>query len=193
MKTSTGYAMATVGSRRSMANGLEALRERFREEGRAYAHGEERPLAGYARVMGVYGAGTAALGALVAARRRSLPERPAPGDLALAAVATAKLSRLLSRDAVTSPLRAPFTRYESPGGPAEVNEKVRGHGAQHAVGELLTCPFCLSQWIATGFAFGFLLAPRLTRQVAGTFAVLEAADLLQFGRAVAEHAATSGE
>jgi hypothetical protein len=176
-----------------MVDGLGTVRERLRDEGREYAHGEERPLAGYARVMGVYTAGTVALGALVAARRQSLPDRPSTGDLALAAVATAKVARLLSRDAVTSPLRAPFTRYESPGGPAEVNEKVRGHGAQHAVGELLTCPFCLSQWIATGFAFGFLLAPRLTRQVAGTFAVLEAADLLQFGRAIAEHAAEAGE
>jgi len=141
--------------------------------------------------MAVYGAGAAALGAIVAATRRPLPDRPSTGDLALSAVATAKLARLLSRDAVTSPLRAPFTRYDSPGGPAEVNEEVRGHGAQHAMGELLTCPFCLSQWIATGFAFGFLLAPKVTRQVAATFAVLEAADFLQFGRAIAEHAAES--
>jgi hypothetical protein len=178
-----------MGSATLVVEGLETVRERLHDEGRAYSHGEERPLAGYARVMGVYAAGTAALGALVAARRRPLPERPSTGDLALAAVATAKLSRLLTRDSVTSPLRAPFTRYESAGGPAEVNEEVRGHGARHAIGELVTCPFCVAQWIATGFGFGFLLAPKLTRQVAATFAVLEAADFLQFGRAIAEHAA----
>jgi hypothetical protein len=90
---------------------------------------------------------------------------------------------------VTSPLRAPFTRYEGPGGPAEVNEAVRGHGARHAMGELVTCPFCVGQWVATGFAFGLLLAPRVTRQVAATFSALEAADFLQFGRAIVEHAA----
>jgi hypothetical protein len=173
-----------------VAESIEHVRERLREEGQAYAHGEDRPLGGYARVMTTYGVAVAGLGALVAARRRPLPERPTLADLALTTFATAKLSRLVTRDAVTSPLRAPFTRFEGDGGPAEVNEEVRGSGARHAVGELLTCPFCVSQWVATGFAFGLLLAPRVTRQVAATFSALEAADFLQFGRAIAEHAAT---
>jgi len=177
----------------SVVEGLERVRDRLHAEGRAYAHGEDRPLAGYARVMTTYGIAVAGFGALVAARRRPLPERPSFADLALTAIATAKVSRLVSRDTVTSPLRAPFTRYESPGGPAEVNEEVRGRGLRHAVGELVTCPFCVSQWVATGFAFGLLLAPRVTRQVAGTFTALEAADMLQFGRAIAEHAASTGE
>jgi hypothetical protein len=172
-----------------VADSIEHVRDRFRAEGQAYAHGEDRPLGGYARVMTTYAAGVAGLVALVVARRRPVPERPAFSDLALTAFATAKVSRLVTRDAVTSPLRAPFTRFESAGGPAEVNEEVRGTGVQHAVGELLTCPFCVSQWVATGFAFGLLLAPRVTRQVAATFTALEAADLLQFGRAIAEHAA----
>src|SRR5206468_10705708 len=115
-----------------------------------------------------------------------LPERPSFSDLALTAIATAKVARLVSRDSVTSPLRAPFTRFESEGGPAEVNEDVRGHGTQHALGELLTCPFCVSQWVATGFAFGLVLSPRVTRQVAGLFASLEAADLLQYARSGAD-------
>ena len=34
-----------------------------------------------------------------------------------------KLARTVSRDAVTSPLRAPFTRYVGRGGPAEVHEE----------------------------------------------------------------------
>jgi hypothetical protein len=172
-----------------VADTVEHVRDRFRAEGRAYAHGEERPLAGYARVMATYSVGVAGLSALVAARRRALPERPSFADLALSAIATAKIARLITRDAVTSPLRAPFTRYESPGGPSEVNEEPRGRGVRHAVGELVSCPFCVSQWVATGFAFGLLLAPRVTRQVAGTFSALEAADMLQFGRAIAEHAA----
>jgi uncharacterized protein DUF1360 len=174
-----------------MTHALDEIRERATENARAYAHGEDRPLGGYMRVMGAYGAGVVGLGAVAALRRRPLPIRPSAGDLALVALATAKVSRLFTRDAVTSPLRAPFTRFSSAGGPAEVNEDVRGDGTRHSVGELLTCPFCMGQWVATGFVFGLVLAPRLTRQVAGTFAALEAVDFLQFGRAIAEHAATS--
>src|SRR5690242_8899839 len=139
--------------------------------------------------MATYAGAVAAAGAVVALRRRPLPERPAASDVVLVALATAKASRLVTRDPVTSPLRAPFTRYEGQGGPAEVNEEVRGHGLRHSIGELLTCPFCLSQWIATGFTFGLLLAPRATRQVAATFSALEIADLLQFARSAAEQAA----
>jgi hypothetical protein len=62
---------------------------------------------------------------------------------------------------------------------------------RHAVGELVTCPFCVSQWVATGFAFGFVLAPRATRQVAGVFASLELADLLQYVRTGADKLTTS--
>ncbi len=43
-------------------------------------------------------------------------------DTALCAVATHKLSRLLARDPVTSPLRAPFTSYQGTAGPAELDE-----------------------------------------------------------------------
>jgi hypothetical protein len=173
-----------------MLASLDAIRDRLADEGRAYSQGEERPLADYTRVMASYAAGVAGLSAVVRARRRPLPERPTVGDVALVAIATAKVSRLISRDAVTSPLRAPFTRYEGSGGSAELKESVRGHGLRHAVGELLTCPFCISQWVATGFAFGFILAPRIARQVAGMFAALEAADFVQYGRAIAERAAS---
>jgi hypothetical protein len=172
-----------------MAKVIDEVQERMAAEGRAYAHGEDRPLGGYVRVMAVYGSAVVGLGALVGARRIPLPERPGFGDLALVALATAKLARLTTRDSVTSPLRAPFTRFEGPGGPAEVKEQVRGDGVRHAIGELVTCPFCVSQWVATGFTFGLLFAPRATRQVAGTLAALELADLVQFGRGAAEKAA----
>ena len=43
---------------------------------------------------------------------------------------------------VTSPLRAPFTAYQDTSGPAELQEEVRGSGAQKTVGEHITCPFC---------------------------------------------------
>ncbi len=55
------------------------------------------------------------------------------GDLALLSVATHKISRLLAKDPVTSPLRAPFTRFEGTSGPAELKEDVRGVGARRWV------------------------------------------------------------
>jgi len=169
-----------------MTQAIEKARERITDEAREYAHGEDRPLGGYVKIMSTYAASIAGLSALAAARGRPVPDRPAPADVALVALATAKLSRLTTRATVTSPLRAPFTRFEGAAGPAELNEKVRGHGLRHSVGELLTCPFCMSQWIATGFTFGLILAPRVTRQVAATLSALEVADLLQFAHAMAE-------
>ncbi len=100
---------------------------------------ENRPLGAYAGLAGIYNAVFA--GALLAAknRRRPLPERISPGDIALLGVATHKLSRLLTKDWVTSPLRAPFVEFRGASGlPGEVSEQPRGTGLQHALGELLT-------------------------------------------------------
>jgi hypothetical protein len=101
-------------------------------------------------------------------------------DIALAATATHKLSRLLARDPVTSPLRAPFTTYEGTAGPAELDEDARGEGARQAIGELITCPFCTGVWVATGLSAGLIFLPRTTRLAMGTLAALAGADLLQF-------------
>jgi len=49
-------------------------------------------------------------------------------DVGVTALATHRVARLLTKDTVTSPIRAPFTRFEGPGGPSEVNERVRGRG-----------------------------------------------------------------
>jgi hypothetical protein len=153
-----------------------------------YSPDEERPLAGYAGAVGVYSLVTAALAAVARGQRRKLP-RPAPFDVVLIAAATHKMSRLISKDSVTSPLRAPFTRYEGPAGDAELQEQVRGSGARHAVGELITCPFCLGQWIATGFAFGLIFAPGATRLAAATMTAIAGSDFLQLGYAWAQQQA----
>ena len=94
-----------------------------------------------------------------------------------------KLSRLITKDPVTSPLRAPFTVYQGQEGPAELEEEVRGEGARKAVGELITCPFCIDLWVATGLMAGFIYLPRTTRLAIETLAVPTGADLLQFGYA----------
>ncbi len=161
--------------------GAAAAREKAR-----YAGGEERPLGSYAGLMGAYGAMVVVLAALVRRRGRGLPERIHLGDLALLSVATHKISRLLAKDPVTSPLRAPFTRFAGTSGDAELADEVRGTGPRKAVGELVTCPFCLAQWVATGFAFGLVLAPRATRLTAGVFTMVTGAELLHFAHAGAQ-------
>jgi hypothetical protein len=110
-------------------------------------------------------------------------------DLITVTVGTHKLSRTLTKDAVTSPLRAPFVHYAGSGGPAEVMEESRhGSALRHGIGELVTCPFCLDMWVATGFVIGLIFVPRLTRMVAGTFTALAGADFLQLAYAWAQQA-----
>jgi Protein of unknown function (DUF1360) len=166
------------------------LADTARGEAEAYRHGEDRPLGGYVLVMAVFAALVAGGAGLAAASGRRLPDGIGPWDLLLITAGTHKLSRTLSKDAVTSPLRAPFTRYAQTGGPAEVMEEVRtASGIRHAVGELVTCPFCLDMWIATGFAFGYVFAPRVTRLVAATFSALAGADFLHLLYAKGQQAA----
>jgi hypothetical protein len=110
---------------------------------------------------------------------RRLPERYSLGDLALLSLATHKLSRLLARDRVTRPLRAPFTEVEDGSSSREMKERPRGRGLKHAVGELLSCPFCLDQWLAGAFIGGLVFAPRPTRATASMFAVVAGSDYLQ--------------
>ncbi len=131
--------------------------------------------------MAAYAVGTAALTALGRARHVRLPERVSVADTVLLSVATHKASRLFAKDSVTSPLRAPFTTYSEPAGEAELNESVRGHGMRHAVGELVTCPFCLSVWVATALTAGLVFAPRTTRLVNTMLTAVAASDLLQLG------------
>src|SRR5215212_1231805 len=148
------------------------------ELGAGYAQEEDhRPLAGYAAISAIFGVALA--GAL--AGGRELPERPGAADLVLAGVATQKISRLLAKDKVTSFIRAPFTRYEEPGGQGEVEEAPRGSGARYAIGELLVCPYCLSQWIAAAFAVGLIAAPRLTRLLTSMWAAQAIGDAAQLG------------
>jgi hypothetical protein len=146
-------------------------------------YGEGRPLGPYAALMAFYAGGVGAMASYVRARRSALPEHLELRDLAILALATQRLSRTVAKDPVTSPLRAFFTRYEGLSGPAELHEEVRGHGWQKAIGELLTCPFCLAQWTATLGVFGLVTAPRATRIAASALAVVGVSDALQFAYA----------
>lgn len=142
---------------------------------------EPVPLGSYAGFMAAFGAGF--LGFLAASRWRGrpLPERLSTRDLLLVGVATHKLTRIVTRDWVTSPLRAPFTSYEGSTGGGEVTERPRGQGLRRAAGELLTCPWCFAPWTAASLGYGLVLAPRGTRFVASLFAAVAISDYLQHG------------
>ena len=159
---------------------LEHASEVAHDEATAYTGDEERPLMSFTVLMAAYGVLTAGLG--VAALRRGATDVRAR-DLALLGIATAKLSRVLARDRVTSPLRAPFTRFEDFSSGSEVDESPRGSGLRLALGELLTCPTCLAQWVGTAFLGGLLLRPRETRLVASLFAMLALNDAVQSAQA----------
>ncbi|ANB07799.1 hypothetical protein SAM40697_3841 [Streptomyces ambofaciens] len=170
----------------------ERLRRRLRHTEHTYAAGEARPLRGYLAAMTAFGVYTAGWATAVKVRGRPLPDRPVPWDVALTAVATFRLSRLLSKASVTSPLRAPFTTFQGPQGPAELHEEARSEGAKDTVGELVTCPFCMSVWVASTLTAGQLLWPRATRTAMGALTALAGADALQltYGALVAR---TTGE
>src|SRR3954465_11950714 len=157
------------------------VRRWARTQKREYTNGEPRPLGGDLGAMGVYVGLVSAAAAAVRASGRRLPERIPFGDAALLTVATFRWARRIAKDPVPSPIRAPFTRFEGASGHAEVAEEVREHGgAKHAVGELLTCPFCLAQWVGTGFVFGYVTAPKATRLAAMTMTMVAGSDVLQF-------------
>ena len=152
-----------------------------RTQRREYTNGEERPLAGDLGAMSVYVGLVSAAAAAVRASGRELPDRIPAADAALMTVATFRLARRIAKDPVTSPIRAPFTRFQGPSGHAEVAEEVREHGGvKHAVGELLTCPFCLAQWVGTAFVFSYVAAPKATRLAALTMTMVAGSDVLQF-------------
>lgn len=116
---------------------------------------------------------------LLGRRRRGRLRAIGLHDLALMTISTHKVSRLIAKDPVTSPLRAPFTRYSGTAGPAEVAEEVRGKGVRHAVGELVTCPFCVVQCVAAAYGAGLVFAPLATRPAGATMTAVAGSDWLQ--------------
>ena len=168
---------------------MTALIDETRKQRDQYAHGEDRPLGGYLATLTTYSGLVASLALLARATGRDIPEQVSTSDVIRCALATHKLSRLLAKDPVTSPLRAPFTSYEGTSGPSELSEQVRGQGGRKTVGELMTCPFCAGVWVATGLTAGLVYLPRTTRLATATLSALAGADLLQFAHALLEQAA----
>lgn len=92
------------------------------------------------------------------------PPTPDARDIFLLSGATLRISRLISRDRVMSPIRAPFTEIAAdPDG--EVHERPRGTGSVRALGELVTCPRCTAMWAAGALCMGYVWNPRFVRPV----------------------------
>lgn len=139
---------------------------------------QQKPLTSYAILVGLFNAAFAAFLLATKRTKQDLPERVGLADIALFGLATHKVSRIVAHDWVVSPLRAPFTKYDQSIGAGEVSEKPRGHGMQRALGELLTCPWCLGPWVASGFTYGLVLAPRATRILGSMFTLVTISDFL---------------
>jgi hypothetical protein len=141
---------------------------------------DPRPLGSYVLLMATWS--TAFGGFLLARSRRSgLPDALALRDLAVLGMATHKLSRTITRERVTAPVRAPFTRVEPQAPPGQVVERARGNGLRQALGYLLTCPYCTGPWVATALVCGMVTAPAATRLVSGVFAAVTVSDFLHQG------------
>lgn len=156
------------------------LREWARKQAVEYSNGEERPLGGYLAMLGIYGGWVSSMVVAGRVTGKRLPKRVSAEDLALLAMSANYVARTLAKDPVTSPLRAPFTRFEGVSGPSMLKEEVRGHGLQHSVGEMLSCPLCLAQWVVTAFVAGMVFAPRATRFGMMAISAVWGADVLQY-------------
>lgn len=140
--------------------------------------GRKQRLYSYATLIGVFNLIFAIFLLVAKGVGRSIPERMDVKDVALLGVATHKLSLTGAQDAVTSPLRAPFTELQEKESPKSVQERPRGEGLRRSIGELVTCQFCLGMWAAAFFTYGLVLAPRVTRLFATILTVLTISDHL---------------
>ena len=161
------------------------LADKVTEVADRYAHGHDRPLKYYTILEATYLGVVGGIGIAARRRRKKLPELT-PQEIALIGIATHRLARTIAKDPITSPIRMPFTQYGGVQAPAELHEEVVADGMGHAVGELVTCPFGLAQWISTAFVAGMIFAPRATRLVAATMAGVAVADFLQYAYAGAQ-------
>lgn len=124
---------------------------------------EEEPLGTYLAASALFvGLTSACLTALYRTGRKA--PIPDTRDIFLLSGATLRISRLIARDRVMSPIRAPFTEVaQEPNG--EIHERPRGTGTVRALGELVTCPRCTAMWAAGVLCMSYVWAPNAVRPV----------------------------
>ncbi len=135
-------------------------------------------MGGYAALATFFSVGLATLIALLAKERR-LPVRWTVRDVVATGIATSRFARIVTRDRVTMPLRAPFAKYAGAAGAGEVTERPRGRGLRRAIGTLLTCPYCAAPWIAAASMGALAVRPRATRFVQSILVSVTLADFVQ--------------
>lgn len=150
----------------------------------------DRGPGGHVAILIAYGMLVVAIAGLSVLTGKILPGKMSTRDLVVTGAAAHKLSRTLTKDAVTSPLRAPFTEHEGDGGPGEVMESPKhSEGLRGSLGELLTCPFCFDVWTITALTVGHVFAPRVTQVCVDALAALAGADFLHLAYAKAQQVA----
>ena len=136
------------------------------------------PYRAYAGIVGAFAGGLGVAGILARALGRD-PRCESALDLAVLSVATFKTARTITRDDVTSFIRAPFVEGEA--GKGEPEEPLETGDLQQAIGELVTCSRCIGTWAAAGLATTQILAPRFGRLLTWSLAAAGANDFLQAG------------
>lgn len=127
---------------------------------------DQRPLPEYAGLAATF---WLIFGAFLVTSRDRLPERIRLTDVGLIALSSYKLARVVTKDEVTAFVRAPVT--EDPDATQPKRE-----GMARALGELLTCPYCIGLWISSGLSYSHVLFPRETRfftAIFGSYAVTD--------------------
>jgi uncharacterized protein DUF1360 len=132
---------------------------------------DDRPIPEYAALAGAF---WTVFAAFLFASRDRLPDRVRPTDIAGIALTTYKLSRLITKEDVTAFVRAPVT--EDP----EAQQPKRS-GMGRVLGELVTCPYCIGLWVASGLSYGHVLFPRETRFLTTVFGSYALSDFLHAG------------
>jgi hypothetical protein len=132
---------------------------------------KERPLPEYATVTAAFWA--VFLGFVLTNRDR-IPERIPFGDLARVALASYKISRIITKEEVTAFVRAPVTQDEEA-------QEPKPEGMARVLGELLTCPYCIGLWTASALSYSLVRFPRETRFATTIFGAYALSDFLHAG------------
>jgi hypothetical protein len=136
-------------------------------------HSRERPLGTYLLLTASFNALAWSFAALLGAKRR------APlYDVCLLGTATHQISTIVTTDRVTRTLRTPFVEETPSGG-----EKPKSHGPKRALGELMTCPYCMAPWIAAGMTGLYFVSPNTTRAFSTIMSVAAISTFLSRGYA----------
>ena len=135
---------------------------------------DHRPLGTYLVLTAAFNAGAWAVGSLLGKRRR-VPL----ADVVVLGTATHEISRIVSKERVTRTIRKPFVEVKPDG-----HEEPVDRGPRRALGELLTCPFCIAPWIALGLSAAYLVAPTATRTYATVMSIATISDFLHRGKAL---------